>query len=78
MSCRRSWPCWLALVIASFTWLELRAFRASCHPTLSRELRRWTRADRCRWSPLVFVLGASWLAWHIATLKDPPIKTGPR
>lgn len=70
MSCRRSWPCWLAFVIASFTWLELRAYRRSCHPTLSRELRRWTRSDRHRWSPLLFLAAGAWLAHHVATLRE--------
>jgi hypothetical protein len=66
-------------VVATFTWAELRAYAHGCHPTLSRELRHWTRADRHRWSPLVFVAAASWLAWHVSTLKDLPIdKTGPR
>jgi len=78
MSCRRTWPCWLALVVASFTWAEMRAFRSGCHPTLSRELRHWTRADRHRWSPLVFAFAGGWLAWHVASLKDLPSKTGPR
>lgn len=65
------WAAWLSGVLATFAWAELRGWRRGCHPTLSRELRRWTRGDRHRWSPLVFALAGAWLSWHIASLKDP-------
>lgn len=74
--CRRIWAFWLAATAASFTYLEIRAFRGSCHPTLSRQLARWlgcTPTSRWR-GPELFALGwaisGAVLAAHVALLED--------
>jgi hypothetical protein len=76
MSCRRAWYVWLVSVVASFTYLETRAYQRKCHPTLSRELERWTASKRHRWSPWLFAALGGWLSWHIATLDDLPQSNG--
>lgn len=74
--CRRCWLAWLLSSGAVFAYLEARGWSHGCHPTLSRELRRWVRSDRCKWAPLVFAIGGAALSWHLMNLKELPVLTG--
>lgn len=65
-----AWTAYLSSATAAFAVLEWLAYRHGKHPTLSRELRRWTGGTRCRWSSLVFTAAGAWLSWHVASLKD--------
>jgi hypothetical protein len=68
--CRHIWTYWLGVNLALFGYLEWRGHQVGCHPTLSRDLRRWTRAARHPWTPLVFVGLGVWLAVHLIALRD--------
>lgn len=70
--CRHSWPLWLTAVGVSFSVLETRAYRRSCHPTLSRELRTWLRCESHPWAALIFVVAGAAMAHHLIELKDVP------
>ena len=70
--CARCWTYWAGATALSFAYLEGRGYVRACHPTLSRELRRWT--GNCPARPWVFtvlglVAGAA-MDWHLKTLKD--------
>jgi uncharacterized membrane protein YhdT len=69
------WALWLAATVASFTVLEVIAYRTQRMPTLSRTLQRWMGVEpRNRWgtvSPFVFVAGGAWLSWHIGRALRP-------
>jgi hypothetical protein len=68
--CRHAWAFWLIGNGALFGYLEWRGYRVGCHPTLSRELRRWTGCKRHPWTALVFAALGAWLTYHELTLKD--------
>lgn len=81
--CSHCWAYWLASLLASFAYLELRGLHAHCHPTLSRELASWTgylpRKPWGHWMPLVFAGLGGWLTWHLIQLQEsvPSEVTGP-
>lgn len=64
--CRHAWRAWLAIGI----YLEFRGWRKGCHKTLSRTVKTTRYLQRCRWSPLMWVLLGGWFSWHVHTLKD--------
>lgn len=72
-----AWACWLVGTVGSFAALETVAYRTNRLPTLSRTLQRWLGVEpRNRWgavSPFVFMLGGSWLSWHIARGRFEPL-----
>jgi hypothetical protein len=65
-----AWPAYLVGAGLGFGVLEWTAYRRGTHPTLSRELRRWTGCARHQWTALVFVALGGWLAAHLMLLKE--------
>lgn len=68
--CRHVWAYWLGVNVALFGYLEWRGHETGCHPTLSRDLHRWTGCKRRPWTAFVFVALGGWLAQHLIMLKD--------
>ena len=66
MSKHAPWAVWVAAGIA-MEWFGWRNERGR---TLSRAAQAVTCAQRCRWSPLVWVALGVWFAHHVRTLGE--------